>query len=274
MHAHGMLRILEVNWQAANLRKNANALVRLHPIETDELRNKLKSDTTANSAHTGDEKASRKSPKTQAQATKRDAEQRITTDTPSDCRETQDCVATQKKDPSQNEATPGLEHTVQQHAEATEPEEVERQPRPEPPPKHKGEEALTRRATSEGEPTHEPAHSATDEEEPPHSTKGEGVPTRRAAGEGEHEPPGRGHVPAMTQQPAPPHTPGAPAKATPPVPCPVLVYRPRPPGGLPTRTLSTPIAQENRGDSNRRGQEPMDCHNSCQKPILQHQILQ
>ena len=100
-------------------------------------------------------------PKTKAQATKREAatsdacsshqtrhptnkcrsaqvepdticsEQRITKDTPSDCRKHKHCVATQKKDPSQNEATPGQEHTVQQHAEAKEPGEVERLLRPE-----------------------------------------------------------------------------------------------------------------------------------------------
>ena len=38
--------------------KNANTLMRLHPIAADELRNKLRSDSTTNSAHTGDKKPS------------------------------------------------------------------------------------------------------------------------------------------------------------------------------------------------------------------------
>ena len=132
-----------------------------------------------------------------------------------------------KKDTSQNEATPGLEHTVQQ--------EVERQPRPEPTHKHEGEV--------------EPAHSATDEEVLPaqyqrrKSTHSQSRRRRRTRTAWRR--PGASNDPASHSS----HT------------MPSICIPPRATGGLPTRTLSTPITQEGRGDSNRRGQ----------KPILQHQ---
>ena len=56
-----------------------------------------------------------------------------------------------------------------------------------------------------------------------------------------HEPPGGGQVPAMTQQPAPPPYAWGASRSHSPRTMPSICLPPRAPGGLPSRTPSTPL---------------------------------